>query len=55
MGAHDELTPLPQGKTPYDLAMANQNTFAMDRILIARQKRFPRGIKEYLLKDVVRE
>lgn len=33
--------------------MDNQNRHGMDEILMARQKRFPRGIKEYLLRDEV--
>ena len=42
-----------QDKTAYDLAMENQNSLGRDQILLARQKRYPRGIKEYLLKDMV--
>ena len=42
-----------QGKTPYDLAMENQNVYDMDQLLMARQKRSPQGVLEYFTRDPV--
>ena len=44
---------LSQGKTPYDLAMENQNVYDMDQLLMARQKRSPQGVLEYFTRDPV--
>ena len=42
-----------QGKTAYDLAMENQNSYGMDTILMGRQKTDPQNMWEYLTRSRV--
>ena len=42
-----------QGKTPYDLAIENKNTYDAEMILLAQQKTNPQGIREHLTRNPV--
>ena len=42
-----------QGKTPYDLAVENKNTYDAEMILLAQQKTNPQGIREHLTRNPV--
>ena len=54
VGVYLAPPPLSQGKTAYDLAVENHNTYAMDTITMGRSKRSPALLWEMVTRQPVR-